>query len=58
MFYPYGIEPKRARRELAQPQVWHAGDVSVSPEQGEARERAFERTHALLSIGVKHMYQW
>ena len=30
------MDLKRARKVLAQPQVWHAGDVSASSEQGEA----------------------
>ncbi len=36
---------KRAPKGLAQRQAWHAGDMSASPEQGEACELA-EVTHA------------
>ena len=39
-FSPYCMDQKCARKGLAQPQAWHAGDVSASPEQGEAREQA------------------
>jgi hypothetical protein len=40
MFSAYDIDQKRARKGLALPQAWHAGDVSASPEQGEACELA------------------
>ena len=53
------MNQKRARKGLAQPQAWHVGDVSASPEQGEACEltgvtraasQAFERTRAYGEI--------
>jgi hypothetical protein len=51
MFSLHDMDEKRARKELAQPQVWHAGDVSASPMQGEACElagvtRAWQARHA------------
>ena len=36
MLSPYGMDQKRVRKRLAQLQVWHAGDVSALPDQGEA----------------------
>ncbi len=49
---------------LAQPQAWHAGDVSASPEQGRgmrasrsdtrAASQAFERMHIHVSMWRKH----
>ncbi len=35
-----GMEQKGARKGLTQPQAWHAGDVSASPERNEACELA------------------
>ena len=40
MFSPHSMDQKRARKGQAQPHAWHAGDVSASPEQGEACELA------------------
>jgi hypothetical protein len=37
--FPYGMDQKRARKGLAQPQAWHAGG-SALPEQGETCELA------------------
>ncbi len=36
MCSPYDMDQKRAQEGLAQPQAWHADDVSATPEQGEA----------------------
>ncbi len=33
MFSAYGMDQTRARKGLAQPQAWYAGNMSTSPEQ-------------------------
>ncbi len=40
MYLEICMDQKHARKGLEQTQAWHAGDVSVSPEHGEAYEPA------------------
>jgi hypothetical protein len=64
MFSANGMDQKCARKGLAQQRARHAGDMSASPEQGEACElaevtrgkasQAFERVHTHESIRRKH----
>ena len=44
---PYGMDQKRSTKRTGQPQAWHAGDGSSSPEQGKACKLA----------GVTHAWQ-
>jgi hypothetical protein len=52
MFSPNGIDQKRARKGLAQPQAWHTGDVSASHKQGKAYELAGVTRERQLKPGL------
>ena len=49
--------PKVPAKRLAQPQAWHAGDTSATPEQGEACElaRVTRLRQAMPLSASKHM---
>ncbi len=47
------MDQKHALKGVVQPQAWHAGDVSASPEQGEACELAGATRARQPSLGAR-----